>query len=88
MAIRLRTVSGVRVALGAAETDPMPGDLYIDDGDHYALAAKFSHDYRDRNRTAMGEYPEEWTAMSTQKVRDAKEEIEKWLIAPLLTNHR
>ena len=45
MAIRLRTVDGVRVALCAVETDPMPGDVYLDDADHYALAAKFAHDW-------------------------------------------
>mgnify|MGYP001598312348 CR=1 FL=1 len=42
MAIRLRTVGGTLVALCAAETDPVPCDVYLDDGDHYALAAKFS----------------------------------------------
>lgn len=49
MSIRLRTVElngeKIRVALCAAETDPMPGDLYLDDGDHYALAAKFAQDW-------------------------------------------
>ncbi len=45
MAIRLRTVGNVRVALCAVETDKMPGDIYLDDGDHYALAAKFRRDW-------------------------------------------
>lgn len=40
MAIRIRTVDGVRVALCAAETDAAAGDIYLDDSDHYALAAK------------------------------------------------
>lgn len=79
MAIRLRTVSGLRVALCAAETDAMPGDVYIDDGDHYALAAKFCLDRQ--GQTIGTQYLEEWTAMDTQKLRDAKEELEKWLAA-------
>jgi hypothetical protein len=73
MAIRLRTVNGVRVALCAAETDAAPGDLYLDDGDHYALAAKFAQDHR----TGI-EYPLEWAAMATQKLRDAETECAKW----------
>lgn len=77
MSIRIRTVNGVRVALCAAETDPMPGDVYLDDGDHYALAAKFSHDWHGQTNTAV--YETEWAAMETQKLRDAKEELEKWL---------
>ncbi|WP_119305214.1 hypothetical protein [Dongia deserti] len=77
MAIRLRTVNGVRIALCAAETDPMPGDVYLDDGDHYALAAKFSRDWA--GQVAGWEYPVEWAAMDTQKVRDAATELEAWL---------
>jgi hypothetical protein len=76
MAIRLRTVGGVRVALCAAETDAMPGDVYLDDGEHYALAAKFCHDWQGRN--IDWQYTEEWAAMETQKLRDAREELLKW----------
>lgn len=73
MAIRLRTVDGIRVALCAAESDSMPGDVYLDDADHYALAAKFA---RDRD---LEPYPEEWAAMDTQKRRDAETELNRWL---------
>lgn len=76
MAIRLRTVNGVRVALCAAETDEMPGDLYLDDGDHYAIAAKYAQDRQGETITTV--YPEEWAAMATQKLRDAREELLKW----------
>ncbi len=76
MAIRLRTVGNIRVALCAAETDAKPGDMYLDDGDHYALAAKFSRDWAGRPDIV---YPEEWAAMDTQKLRDAKEELTRWL---------
>lgn len=77
MAIRLRTVNGIRIALCAAETDAKEGDLYLDDADHYALAAKFSQDWA--GRVAGWEYPEQWAAMETQKIRDAETEINRWL---------
>ena len=77
MAIRLRTVDGIRVALCAAETDELHGDFYIDDGDHYALAAKFSQDWV--GQVAGWPYPEQWAAMATQKKRDAEAELHKWL---------
>jgi hypothetical protein len=77
MAIRIRSVEGVMVALCAAETDPDPADLYLDDGQHYALAAKFAQDWQDR--MVDWTYPKEWAAMATQKLRDAEEELNKWL---------
>ncbi len=46
MAIRVRSVDGTLIALCAAETDPLPDDLYLDDAVHYALAAKFARDWR------------------------------------------
>ena len=76
MAIRLRTVDGVRVALCAAETDEMPGDVYLDDSDHYALAAKYAQDHQGETITTA--YPKEWAVMETQKLRDAREELMKW----------
>lgn len=81
MSIRIRTVGDVRVALCAVESDPMPGDLYLDDADHYALAAKFVRDWQ--GQTCDWNYPVEWAAMDTQKLRDAKEEAEKWDAANL-----
>lgn len=76
MAIRIRTVGGVRVALCAAETDPAPGDVYLDDTDHHALAAKFAQDWQH-----FGDLPgpyREWAVMETQRQRDAQEEIKRW----------
>jgi hypothetical protein len=61
------------VALCAAETDKMAGDVYLDDADHYALAAKFARDF------ALPSYPSEWAVMDTQKLRDAKQTLEQWL---------
>ena len=54
------------------ESDPLPGDLYLDDADHYALAAKFCLDWQ--GRQVDWSYPEEWAVMETQKLRDAYEE--------------
>jgi hypothetical protein len=76
MAIRIRRVNGVTVALCAVESDPMPGDTYLDDGAHYALAAKFCRDWQGESVTWS--YPEEWAAMDTQKCRCAFEEVERW----------
>ena len=76
MAIRLRTVNGVRVALCAYETDEQPGDVYLDDCDHYALAAKFRRDWAGQVNDFA--YPDEWAAMDTQKLRNAATEYEKW----------
>lgn len=45
MAIRLRRVDGVLVALCAARSVAKPGDVYLDDGAHMALARKFWMDY-------------------------------------------
>lgn len=54
----------------------MTGDLYLDDADHYALAAKFALDWQ--GAQVDWSYPEEWEAMATQKLRDAYEEGCRW----------
>lgn len=77
MAIRLRKVDGALIALCAAETDDRVGDLYLDDGMHYALAAKFALDWQ--GRTVDWQYDNIWADMATQKRRDAVEELRKWL---------
>jgi len=73
MAIRLRKVQGEWVALCAVESDQKEGDIYIDDGQHYALACKFARehtvDWHDEQKNIL---------MDTQKVRDAEEEHLKW----------
>ena len=68
MSIRLRYVEGRCVALCAYETDEKEGDIYIDDGFHYALAAKFSRDWIGRGDV---EYPEDWALADTQRLRDS-----------------
>jgi hypothetical protein len=76
MAIVVREVEGVLVALCAVEIDPKMGDLYLDDSVHYALAAKFARDWQ--GRLVNWEYGEENRLAETQKVRDAGEELQKW----------
>ena len=44
MAIRLREVNGEPMALCAAYSKKKPGDIYINDMWHYALAQKFWRD--------------------------------------------
>ena len=68
MAIRLRTIKGTRVALCAASTKALPGDLYLDDTDHYALAAKFSRDRMLSGLVGVVEYPEEWNIMDEVEI--------------------
>jgi hypothetical protein len=64
MSIRIRVVDGITVALCAAETDEREGDIYLDDAQHYALAAKFRRNWQ--GQTNNFPYPEEWAAMDTQ----------------------
>lgn len=44
MAVRMRRVAGVLVALCAVDAGPKPGDTYLDDGIHQALADIFAAD--------------------------------------------
>jgi len=44
MAIRIRKIDGVLVALCAAKTEAEDGDVYLHDGVHYALSMKFWKD--------------------------------------------
>ncbi len=47
MAIRIRKVNGVTIALCAAETNKKFGDLYLDDSIHHALSTKFGLDWHE-----------------------------------------
>lgn len=49
MAIRLRVVNGIKVALCAAKTKPEKDDIYLDDGWHYAMSRKYWRDYDEIN---------------------------------------
>lgn len=95
MAIRIRTVEldgeRIRVALCAAETDEMPDDVYLDDSDHYALAAKFCRDWQGNGgiTNLNWQYPEQWAAMDTQQVRTQEQlEAERQRLANEYTDER
>lgn len=61
MAIRIRKSNNLTIAVCAAETDPVEGDLYLDDASHYALTAKFAQDWQ--GQTLNTTYEEEWHEM-------------------------
>lgn len=80
MAIRIRQVRGVTVALCAAETDEQCGDIYLDDGVHHALSTKFGLDWHSEGIVENPLIDDEVAAlMETQKIRDAKTELMLWL---------
>ena len=45
MAMRLRYINGVLIALCAAETKAEPNDVYIDDVQDHAIRIKVEHDF-------------------------------------------
>jgi hypothetical protein len=59
MAIRVRRVNGVLVAVCAARSVEKPGDLYLDDGVHQALAEKFLEDFQSEGYNTRPLYPHE-----------------------------
>lgn len=46
MAIRIRKVGKVTVAICAALSEPKKGDIYLDDDVHHALSTKFGLDWK------------------------------------------
>lgn len=60
MSIRIRTVNGVIVALCAARSIEKPGDVYLDDAHHQALAEKFREDFTSEGAIGCAPcYPDE-----------------------------
>lgn len=45
MAIRIRKINNKTIAICAARSIEKPGDIYLDDGIHGALSAKFGEDF-------------------------------------------
>lgn len=81
MAIRLRKIQNMWIALCAVESDEKEGDIYLDDSKDYALRVKFKKDYASEGIEGFEncrdlEYEK---LMDTQKVRDAEEELLKWM---------
>lgn len=82
MSIRIRVVQGAVVALCAAETDAAPGDVYLDDSAHHALSTKFGLDWQEMGFIVDPPIDKELARlMDTQKMRDAKETLNRWLEA-------
>lgn len=76
MSMRIRQVEGSVIALCAVETDEEPGDLYLDDDVHHALANKFARDWD--GETVNWRCDVHDRLAETQKLRDAFEEHERW----------
>ncbi len=51
MAIRIRVIDGVKVALCAARSMAKEGDVYLDDGEHHALYVKFDLDFASEGKS-------------------------------------
>lgn len=66
MSIRIRVVDGVMVALCAARSVEKPGDVYLDDGHHHALAEKFAADFQSEGYNTQP-YDEQATALREQE---------------------
>lgn len=85
MAIRIRTINNCTIALCAAETDPKPGDIYLDDATHHALSTKFGLDFQSEGLIESAPVDNVLVElMEKEKVRDAKQEIERWAITEFL----
>ena len=67
MAIRLRSVAGHLVALCAARSQRAPGDVYLDDAMHEALAHKFGGDWKKTGHDTPYEYDQRATAAEEVK---------------------
>lgn len=74
MSIRIRKVDGTIIAVCAVETDAEPGDIYLDDALHEALADKFAIDWDMPWAANLARRP----FMESVKMRDAQTEVAKW----------
>lgn len=81
MAIRLRKIGDLWIALCAAETDKQDGDVYLDDGQHEALALKFCTDWKQGPYYGESNIVDQrrLLLMESQKVRDAEATLSEWL---------
>lgn len=80
MAIRIRAINGITVALCAAETDALPGDVYLDDAAHHALSTKMGLDWQSMGFIADPPIDKEVAAvMVTQKIRNAEDNLREWM---------
>lgn len=68
MAIRIREVKGLLVALCAAETVPKLDDLYLNDNIHQALAVKFAEDWQ--GQLVDWKWHTEWGVMKNEQDKE------------------
>lgn len=79
MSIRIRSSNGITIALCAVESDPQPGDIYLDDGAHHALTVKFEQDFISMGfMEDRGHHGAEVVEMERHKVRDAETVALAW----------
>jgi hypothetical protein len=80
MAIRIRNVDGLVVALCAVETDAKDGDIYLDDNMHHALSTKFALDWESEGLLVNPPVDKDLQLiMEDQQVRCAEDELWNWL---------
>jgi hypothetical protein len=84
MAIRLRRVDGFLIAVCAARTVHQPGDLYLDDEAHQALASKFGQDF---NNEGFGDYPEDEAHNLLRDLEESNNENDDWWQTVYGTKH-
>ena len=66
MSIRIRRINKATVALCAARSVAKPGDIYLDDNAHHALAEKFRADFQSEGCNTEPNYVME-TALREQE---------------------
>ena len=59
MAIRIRKVGNITIALCAAHSIAHPGDIYLDDTIHHALTNKFTRDFQEEGFLSTDFNPED-----------------------------
>jgi len=67
MAIRIRRVDRHLIAICAARSIEKPGDVYLDDGQHQALADKFAEDFESEGYNTKSLYREEAALRSAEE---------------------
>lgn len=75
MAIRLRTVNGILVAICAARSVEKPGDVYLDDAQHHALAEKFMEDFQSEGYNTK---PYDGTAAQLRALEEGHNPARQW----------
>jgi hypothetical protein len=75
MSIRIRRVGPTLIACCAACTVEKPGDRYLDDEEHHALAAKFSQDFNSEGR---GPSPQDPVHDQLRAIEESNNPAREW----------